>query len=372
MERSEARNWLALCLVRGLGPVGWLRLHHEFGGPDAILGASVSSLRQAGAGDKVASAIASFNEWDRVDQGLDLLDGLDARMVSIDEPEYPEALRQMHDPPPVLFVRGKLTVGDEMALAVVGTRKAGEYGLHAARMLSYHVAASGVTIISGLALGIDAQAHWGAINAKGRTVAVLGSGLDAPGPAANRELADGIADNGAIVTEFPPQVAPHPGNFPRRNRIIAGLSTAILVVESPKKSGSLITVKYALEQGKEVLVVPGRIDDPNFEGSHQLIREGAKPVFHATDILEIAVPEAARRMETTEPFVVEVSSRKAKEKLPADLARVYGEVGVEPIDVDAVARKAGLTSAEVLSILLELELRNLVQQLPGKRYKRTE
>ena len=364
----DVRALLALTTISGLGPVTWRKLSDVFGQPESILSASYDLLRKAGASEKVAKGICSFSDWATVDRQQERLSQIGAGIVAFGQPEYPQSLVRMHDPPMVLFVKGTILPTDELAVSVVGTRNPGGYGKRIARKLAFQIASSGGTIVSGLALGIDTQAHRGALDAGGRTLAVLGSGLDVVSPQSNRELARVIAENGAVISEFPPGTEPMPGNFPRRNRIIAGLGAAVLVVEMPEKSGAGITARFALDQNKDVLVVPGPIDSPNFAGSHQWIRDGARPVFDAVDVLQIVLPESARRMQRQTPLLTNVKQGETEVQLPKGQAQVLNEIGLDPIHIDRIVEATGLTTGDVLTILLELELNNLVRQLPGKLF----
>ena len=366
---NDDRNIMALNLVSGLGPVTWAKLHDALGGPGEIIEAGIDRLRKSGVSEKVALNIFSFDKWDEVDRKLEILDRIGGRIITKGHLEYPKGLVGIHSAPFALYVLGQMEPGDELSVAIVGTRKPGGYGKRIARKLAFQIASSGVTVVSGLAMGIDGQAHKGALDAKGRTIAVLGSGLDTISPSRHADLALKVAENGAVVSEFPPGTVPIPGNFPRRNRLIAGLSTAVMVIEMPEKSGAGITAKYAVEQNKDVLVVPGPIDDPNYFGSHRLIRQGAKPIFETMDVLESVIPDAARKMGGTEPYLVEVSSTLAQRKLTPEKAHVLKEIGSEPIHIDQIAGGAGLTIENVSTILLELELENLVVQLPGKLFR---
>ena len=363
---------MALTRIPGLGPVTWRKLAGKLGGADKVLGVSRQRLIHEGASKKVASAIASFSDWEQVDQCLARLREIGGRIIGYGEPDYPANLVPLHDPPMALFVRGTLEPGDALSLAMVGTRKPGGYGKRIARKLAFQIASSGVTVVSGLALGIDTESHKGALDAGGRTLAVLGSGLDVPSPPSNRSLAEKIANNGAVISEFPPGTEPFPGNFPRRNRILAGLATAVMVVQMPGKSGAHITASFALEQGKDVLVVPGPIDDAGFAGSFRLLRDGALPVFEAMDALEAVLPQEALRAAREKPIVKKVSHGRTTVKLPADQGGVLELLTSDPIHLDEIVSRSGLTIEKVLTILLELELRNLIEQMPGKRFRRND
>ncbi len=367
----DERSIIALCLVSGLGPVTWRKLSTVLGGVTQVLEVSEQELVQAGATARLAKSIRSFSDWEQVDQRLELLRQSGGRMLIFGQEGYPEPLTHLHDAPMVLFAQGEISPSDEVSVAIVGTRRPSGYGKRIARKLAFQIASSGVTVVSGLALGIDGEAHKGAIDARGRTIAVLGSGLDRLSPARHQELAGLVAQNGAVLTESLPGADPLPGNFPRRNRIVAGLSAAVLVVEMPDKSGAGITAKCAVDQNKDVLVVPGPIDNENFIGSHRWIRDGARPVFDAMDVLENVLPEAARRIGRQTSLLNEVSQGGASMKLPPDQARIFKEIGSDPIHIDTIASNSGLTIENVSTILLELELRNLIVQLPGKLFRLT-
>jgi DNA processing protein len=275
-----------------------------------------------------------------------------------DSPEYPAALRNIADPPPVLYVRGQLLPRDEWALAVVGTRRATVYGREVTRSLVRGLAASGVTIVSGLAHGIDTHAHQVALDAGGRTLAVLGSGIDVIYPAENRQLAELIAHSGAILSEYPLGAQPESGNFPRRNRIISGLSLGVLVVEGARSSGAMITADYASEQGREIFAVPGNILGPNSAGPNYLIQQGAKLVTTMGDILEelnltMAAEQAAAR---------EIIPDNETEAI------LLRHLSAEPLHVDELGRAAQLPINEVASTLTLMELKGKVRQVGGMHY----
>lgn len=366
---ADPRTKMALSMVYSMGPVHWRRLAGELGGEASLLEVSEERLLKSGATAKIAKDLSTFDQWEKVDESLDILDSINARIIHIDDPEYPEPLKKLRDAPMVLFVRGAIKPEDELALGIVGTRKPGDYGLRIAKKLSNQIAGSGVTIISGLALGIDGEAHRGALGAKGRTIAVLGSGIDKISPPSHNALGTKIIKSGAVISEFPPGTPPNPFNFPRRNRIIAGLSAGVLAVAVPAKSGAGITIKYAIDQNKDVFIVPGPIDDKNFTGSHKWIREGATAVFEAMDVLEKLVPDAARRMGRELNLNANDSEPLPRPKLPPDLDAIFTLLGVDPVHIDNIAQDAHLTSKQVSTILLELELRGLAVQMPGNMYR---
>jgi len=280
--------------------------------------------------------------------------------------EYPRMLREIHDPPGLLFCMGNFKPEDALAIAVVGTRNATNYGLQQAKRLGTSLANAGLTVVSGLARGIDAAAHQGAIEAGGRTIAVLGSGVLNLYPPEHRKLADDVIAHGVLISESPPTAAPLPGSFPQRNRIISGLSLGVVVVEAAQRSGSLITARLAMEQGREIFAVPGRIDNRNAQGCHQLIRDGAKLVESVEDILEELGP------------LVESTSREDGQTVrhPAELRlndleqRVLSSIDMGPTAIDTIIRETSLPVAQVLSTVSVLERRRLVQRLGNASIRR--
>jgi len=292
-------------------------------------------------------------------------------VVTLGDGDYPQALHWIPEPPPVLYIRGTLRREDSLAVAVVGSRKPSPYGQLAAQRLSAELAQYGFTVVSGLARGIDSLAHRGALQAGGRTIAVLGSGINVVYPPEHRRLYDAISAQGAVVSEFPYDTKPDRWNFPRRNRIISGLALGILVVEASDQSGSLHTARHALEQGREVFAVPGRIDVPSSRGTNNLIKRGAKLVAGIDDILE-ELPEAVRlAVGQRGP----TSGSTGESQIPADLtaeeARVLALVAPEETHIEAIIHASQLPAHAVASILVTLELRGLVRQFPGKFFVRS-
>ncbi|MEP7078868.1 MAG: DNA-processing protein DprA, partial [Chthoniobacterales bacterium] len=347
-----------------MGPVRLRKLLEVFPSPEEILRTRSSALRAVeGIGNEVAEQITS---WERtIDLGaeLDRIRAFGAEAITAQSPLYPRHLREIHAPPIVLYVWGKLEERDQHAIGVIGSRRTTHYGTESAKKLSYQLAYAGLTVVSGLARGIDTAAHQGAIAAKGRTIAVIGSGLMKLYPPENAALAEKISQgNGAIVSEFSMEIEPDRQTFPMRNRIISGWSHGILVVEAGLNSGALITASQALEQGRSVYAVPGHINAPSAQGSNRLIQQGAKLVMDASDILDdmqILLPE-------TKP-----SAEAAERPLPtlsADERNVYDAIEATETSIDAIATKSHLPSGTVSSTLLRLELKRLVKQLPGKYF----
>lgn len=363
-ERDELLALVSLNQVPGLGPARIRALADAFGGLHRALHANPERWRNVpGIGPRIAEAMEEtrrrFDPAAEVDRareaGIELL--TPARDV------YPRLLREIGDPPPLLYVRGRLGPQDDQAVAVVGTRRCTHYGRLQAERLSRALAGAGITVVSGLARGIDTAAHRACLEAGGRTVAVLGSGLDRPYPPENAGLLERVAQNGAVVSEFPLGAPPHRSHFPRRNRIISGLALGVVVVEASLRSGSLITARWAGEQNREVFAVPGSVDSGRASGTHALIKDGAKLVERIEDVLEELLP--ALRAAVTEAVPLE-----PPKALQASHRAILDVLGDDPVVVDEVVERSGLGAAEVLGALFLLEMRRLVRQFPGRRFAR--
>jgi DNA processing protein len=354
---QEWRAWLALKMVRGVGNVLGVSILRAFGSPDRAFAASTHALECAGVRRDAARAIRNFDRWDAVDAQLLRLQTSRVRLITWTDESYPEGLRQIYDPPVFLFAKGDLVAADALAVAIVGTRSPSSYGRQMARGLSDGLARSGLTIVSGLARGIDAEAHATALRVGGRTIAVLGSGIDVVYPSEHHQLLMKITEQGCVVSEQPMGTAPDAENFPGRNRIISGLSLGVVVVEAAEKSGSLITAQYALDQGRDVFAVPGPVGERT-RGTHQLLRQGAILTERADDVLSEVAPHLLKR-------------KAAAPVLTGDDARVYAAVGEESTDLEHIIAAATLPVAGTLDILMRLELRGLIVQLPGKCFSRT-
>jgi DNA processing protein len=370
MTSREA--YIALNMVNGIGPIRVRALLDRFNEPQAILSASKGDLMQVeGVGEEVARSVVSWREQADLDAELQRIEKAGVRVISRDDPEYPKNLREVYDPPVVLYVKGTLSERDVLAIAVVGSRRTTLYGQDMARKLAFQLGRVGVTVVSGLARGIDTAAHNGALQAKGRTVAVIGCGIDIMYPPENQKLADEIVEKGgAVVTEFPFGVKPDKQNFPMRNRIISGWSLGTVVVEANLKSGALITANQAAEQGRQVFAVPGRADSILSKGTNKLIKDGAKLTEDVEDILgefEYLLPKAA-----TEQAETASGSEGTKPALQlSDMEeKVMAQLGGEETAIDEIIRASGLTTACVSATLLSLEMKRLVRQLPGKQYVR--
>ncbi len=352
--------WIAFNRVRGIGPARLRALLDVFGSVEEAWHAPAGKLSEVGLDRRsLANMIEARGTLD-LEAELARLRSAGVSALTWEDPGYPARLLTISDAPPLLYVRGELCPEDDWAVAMVGTRQATAYGREVVRQVAGDLVRAGVTIVSGLAVGIDAEAHRAALNGKGRTIAVLGCGIDIIYPWDNRKLAGEIAASGAIISDYPLGARPEAANFPPRNRIISGLSRAVVVIEAGERSGALITARFAAEQGRDVLAVPGSIFNRSSQGTNQLIREGARPVLSANDVLEEldmgAVAEQA----------------EARVLLPADEteALVLKHVGTEPVHMDDVRQASGLPIATVSSTLALMELKGLVRQVGGMNYVR--
>lgn len=365
VAEKEYARWLAFVRIKGLGCAGFKRLAEYFGDPTRAVGASGEELAQIPGLDREAIAgLQSFDGWRGVEEEVHRVLEAGARIVPFNAREYPSRLRSLPDPPPFLYVRGELRAEDERAVAVVGSRSASPYGLRVARDLSQGLAALGFTVVSGLARGIDGEAHRSALAAEGRSVAVLGCGVDVIYPPEHEELYRNLCERGAILSELPIGTRPFAFNFPSRNRLISGVSLGVVVVEATEKSGSLITAGLAVEQGREVFAVPGQAGASRSRGAHRLIRQGAKLVESVQDIVEEIAPQLLGRVEE----VTGALERPTPIGLGGEARRVFELVAAHPLQIDELIERSGLTAAKVSELLLELELRGLLKQLPGKRF----
>jgi DNA processing protein len=366
-HRMEPREALvALNLVEHVGPVRARQLLEHFGEAPAILRASRQQLLHVrGIGEDTAEAIATWEKTTDLSAELKRIEEFGSHIVTQADPGYPELLRQIYDPPLVLYVKGELGPKDKNAVAMVGSRMTTHYGIETARKLAYQLAYLGVTVVSGAARGIDTAAHQGALSGKGRTIAVLGTGINLVTPPENAKLFEQITANGALVTQFPFNRPADKQSFPIRNRIVAGMTLGTVVVEANLTSGALITANFATEYGRQVFAVPGRIDSPRSKGCHDLIKKGAKLCEGAEDILsefEYLFPPSNRPPTASETGVLPAVALSENEQ------RVYDTLSREEISIDDVIRKSGLPSSAVSVALLSLEMKRLVRQLPGKLF----
>lgn len=355
---ASLKSWLALSLIRGLGGEGARRLLQEFGSPDAILTTPLGSLNAFVKAD-VAAAIGRGITDDVLAPTLNWLeDGLN-HIVTLGDSDYPQALLNITDQPLLLYVKGRRNLLNATALAIVGSRNATPQGNNNAEEFSKSLSNAGLCIISGMAHGIDAAAHRGALRGLSSSIAVVGTGLDKVYPAANRDLAHTLAAQGALISEFPLGTPPVATNFPRRNRIISGMSIGCLVVEASLQSGSLITARLAMEQGRDVFAIPGSIHSPQSKGCHALIKQGAKLAESAQDILE----ELAFQLTLSAPLPETAFQENEADGL-LDL------IGFDPVSVDTLCTRSGLTVSQLSAMLLPLELEGRVTALPGGLFQR--
>lgn len=353
---DDAESWIKLSVVPGLGDQSLRKLLKQFGAPEAILAASESSLG-AVVGTKLADRIKSHDSAELVAKTLTWLAHPNHAVVTLSDPSYPSLLLETSDPPPLLYVVGNVALLQAPSVAVVGSRNGTAQGINNAESFSRSLSQSGLAVVSGMALGIDTAAHIGGLEGAGKSIAVVGTGLDRVYPARNKTLAHQLAQHGALVSEFPLGTPALANNFPRRNRIISGLSLGCLVVEAAIASGSLITARLASEQGREVFAIPGSIHSALSKGCHQLIKQGAKLVERAEDILE-EINWSQRPLSSQAPGAESTSDP------------ILQHLGFDPAPLDVLAERTGLSAEQLSSRLLELELSGVVQTLPGGRYQR--
>lgn len=367
MDSHEA--FVALNLIEGVGPVRARSLVEHFGAAPAVLSASKNQLLQVrNIGDETAAAIANWEKTIDLAGEMKRLTDFGCRVLIQSDEEYPASLREIYDPPMVLYVKGALSPKDKNSVALVGSRQTTHYGIETARKLAYQLAYIGVTVVSGGARGIDTAAHQGALAAKGRTVCVLGTGISIVFPPENKELFDRIAENGAVLSQFPFNRNGDKQSFAIRNRIVAGMTLGTVVVEADLNSGALITSNFATEYGRQVFAVPGRIDSPRSKGCHDLIKKGAKLCEGAEDILsefEYLFPASNRPPSANETGVLPALELSENEQRVLDTLRKDDDTSI-----DQVIRQSGLPSSAVSVALLSLEMKRVVKQLPGKLFVR--
>jgi DNA processing protein len=360
---KEYARWIALSEVRGLGGVAFKRLSAHFADPTDALTAPASELaRVPGLGKEAIEGLLCVREWPQAEDRARRILASGVRILRFVDSEYPSRLRAIADPPALLYVKGTLTAADEMAVAVVGSRSASEYGRRVARSICRGLASSSVTIVSGMARGIDGAAHEAALDSGGRTIAVLGCGVDRVYPPEHEALYARICGQGAVISELPVGTRPAAFHFPARNRLISGLSLGVVVVEATERSGSLITAGLALEQNREVFAVPGEVGSSRSRGAHRLIRQGAKLVESASDIIEEIAPQLDR------PKGAVPSRLLLPQHWGEDAQRIFNLLQERTLHIDELIELSRVNSARVSQILLELELQGFLRQLPGKRY----
>ena len=374
----DIEKWLKLIRADNVGSTTFAKLMKHFGSADRALGASVSELAKIdGVGFKTAEQMArTRNKFDTTAE-LEMAERLGVWIINFNDERYPPVLKQIYDPPPVLYIKGSLTASDNLAIAIVGTRRCSLYGQEQSSRLAHLLSSAGFTICSGMARGIDTAAHQGALSAGGRTIAVQGCGLANIFPPENRKLFELIAESGACISELPLQYEPLSENFPPRNRIIAGLALGTIVVEAGLRSGALITARAALESNREVMAVPGKIDSPLSKGAHQLIKQGARLIESVEDIME-AMGYIGEQLQSH----VSAAAAKASEKVETPLfgvsqlnlseneRRIYDCLGKEPFHIDQIITDTDLPPGSVNAALVSLRLKGLIKQLPGSLFLR--
>ena len=353
---QTCKYWLALNKLPNVGPATIKKLYDHFGSAEVIWNAALDEIAKVdGVGIRQFNSIK--NNRPGIDPDKELEGVRELEILTLDDPDYPDLLKNIYDPPSILYLKGKKEILSKKAIAIVGTRKPTSYGISIAQKLASELSRFGFVIVSGFASGIDTAAHRGALEAGGETVAVFGCGLDVIYPPENIRLAESIASSGCLISEFPAGTQTSNWTFPQRNRLISGLSLGTIVVEGAEDSGSLITAKFALEQGREVFAIPGSVDNPNSKGPHSLIKQGAKLVESLADILD----------EFNIPVPVSLPCRERDVSGLSDIERqVYGILGMEPLHIDTISDKLSLPSQEASGVLMMLEIKGFVRQMQGK------
>ena len=374
----DIEKWLKLIRADGVGPATFAKLIKQFGSIDRVLGTSAGELTKIdGIGCKTAERIAATRDRFDVTTELELADKLGVWLIHLDDERYPPVLKQIYDPPPVLYIKGSLSRQDNLCISIVGSRRCSLYGQEQSSRLAYFLGSAGFTICSGMARGIDTAAHQGALSAEGRTIAVQGCGLANIFPPENKKLFELIAESGACISELPLRYEPLSENFPPRNRIIAGLSLGTIVIEAAPCSGALITAGAALDYNREVMAVPGKIDSPLSRGAHRLIKQGAKLIEGVEDVME-ALGYIGEQLES---YVCE-AAQKANDKVEAPLfdlsqlrlsndeKRIFGCLNKEPVHVEQIIADTNLAAGDINAGLISLRLKGLIKQLPGSLFLR--
>jgi DNA processing protein len=372
--REDARDWLVLERIPGVGPISMTRLIEGFGSPGAALKAKAEEIcLRTKIPSRLAGTIAAYTPCEKdIIRDLKVLSDLGAGLLTRWDSDYPENLVGLYDPPALLFVRGNIVPEDSKALAMVGTRNPSQYGVQAAARIAQDLAREGVTIVSGLARGIDTVCHRAALSAGGRTIGVLGCGIDVAYPPQNKGLIEEVAAAGAVISEFRPGTSPLPTNFFRRNRIVSGLSKGVLVVEAGLKSGSLITANHAYDQNRDVSAVPGNIFHALAKGPHHLIRQGALLVESARDVLDAIFNFAPKqsRVSVPRPSPQSEIGDAERNELSEEQRRVLDSIDLDPTAIDVLCESLSMDAGRLAGILLELELGGFIRQYPGKLFCR--
>lgn len=350
--------WVAFSMVKGIGAVRFQALMNYFGDPQIAWGAPTDALKAAGLSDKIIENLLARRSSDDLDQIWDRIRAKDISVLIKTDEAYPKRLQEIEQPPPVLYMQGNIIPDDEWSVAIVGTRRVTAYGRQVAEDIAGNLARNGLTIISGLARGVDSIAHKAALDAGGRTIAVLGSGLDRIYPPENKRLAEQVKANGALISEYAPGTPPEGMNFPQRNRLISGLSMAVIVIEAGQTSGALITAGFAADQGREVFAVPGNITSPGSVGTNRLIQNGAYPLLGADQVIE------------TLDLGKVAEHRAARVALPSDAleAQLFEVLGSEPLHIDEITNRTEIPVEKVTATLAMMELKGMVRQVGGMQF----
>jgi len=370
---ANIRNWLKLVRAQGVGSTIFIRLLKHFGSVEAALGASAGELAKVeDIGQKTAEEICRTRDKFDVEKEIALAEKLGVWIINIEDDRFPVLLKKIYDPPPVLYIKGTLEKSDSFAIAIVGSRRCSYYGSEQASRFAHLLASIGVTIVSGMARGIDSAAHSGALSANGRTFAVQGCGLARIFPPENKQLFEKISQNGACISELPLEYEPLAENFPPRNRIIAGLSLAVIVVEAMSRSGALITARAALENDREVMAIPGKVDSPLSKGPHSLIKQGAKLIESVEDVIEAfeylqndfkeyVSQSTGKSIQNVEKSLFDVSQLNL-----TDVERkMFDCLNNEPVHIEQIITQTGISAGKVNAALVSLRLKGIVKQLPA-------
>jgi DNA processing protein len=371
MELDSSLSWLALTLTPGIASRLSARLLREFGSPDGVFHAPRRALEGCNVPAPVAQAIVNKEAFQRAEKEVAAARRIGCRLINWSEPEFPQALLQIYDPPVLLYARGDAQILNLPSLGIVGTRRPTIYGTQMAERLGQDLAARGLIIVSGMARGIDAIGHQGALAVNGRAIGVLGTGIDVCYPKENKKLYEKVLERGAILSEFPIGAHPAPENFPIRNRIIAGMPLGVIIVEGKQYSGSLITARLAMEFGREVFGVPGNVTQAVSFAPNQLIKQGAKLVTCAEDVIEeLPTPIRAALVQAEQPEA-EQRNLWVSASLDGSAKKIYELLSAEePRAIDDIVERSGLHSSEVLATLFDLEMKGIVRQLPGKQFSK--
>ena len=377
MDQEQKKYYLALTAINGLGRIGIQSLLNTFVSPQQIFSAAFKTIYSVpGIGKTIAGRICSWDNWKKIEEELAYYHRENISLLTPDDAFYPFPLTQIYDPPVLLFVKGNL-LPREKCLAVVGSRVASTYGMFVTERLCRELAWHGITIVSGMARGIDTAAHRGALAGKGRTIAVLGNGMNVIYPPENSSLSEEIVNCGALVTEYRRGISPDRKHFPCRNRIISGLSMGVVVVEAGERSGSLITARLALEQGREVFAVPGMVDSPGSRGTHKLLKDGARLVETVHDILDEILPQledkpvaqpVPRHHGTAEEKQKISSPKENRGDLTGEEASLLALLRSSPREIDELIALSGISCKDVQPVLMMLEMKGHIQKMPGTKY----